>query len=167
MKKLNQIFYFPRNRRGPLALYSSFAAPSSLAHTLSRSLTIVFDSLLCSFVRFGRISCVPSLVRRHHSKRSSQSEKQKIKLRREMRVNFVAIKNKGRRTASSLLFAQKETILLTQLTNTNDIQIYTRTHSYRLNHTKIKRLCECLRSLISSSYTNKSNEKQITKQTQI
>lgn len=75
-----------------------------------------------------------------------------------MRVNFVAIKNKGRRTASSLLFAQKETILLTQLTNTNDIQIYTRTHSYRLNHSKIKRLCECLRSLISSSYTNKSNE---------
>lgn len=55
-----------------------------------------------------------------------------------MRVNFVAIKTKGRRTASSLLFAQKETILLTQLTNTNDIQIYTRTHSYRLNHTKNK-----------------------------
>lgn len=91
----------------------------------------------------------------------------KKQLHREMRVNFVAIKTKGRRTASSLLFAQKETILLTQLTNTNDIQIYTRTHSYRLNHTKIKRLCECLRSLISSSYTNKSNEKQITKQTQI
>lgn len=79
VKKLKpNLLFFPTTD----VVHSPFIPLSPLlrrshALSLSRSLTIVFDSLLCSFVRFGQISCVPSLVRRHRSKRSSQSEKQK------------------------------------------------------------------------------------------
>lgn len=59
-KNKNQIFYFPLSA---LLALSSFVAPSSPAHALS--LSRVFVSLLCSFVRFGRdravVACVCSL----------------------------------------------------------------------------------------------------------
>lgn len=146
MKKLKpNLLFSPSTQQ---FLHSSFTAPSLLARTLSHrlSLTIVSDSLLCRSFASVESWVRSVLVNPKLSSTESQFDGNK---RAEGRRDHYGSHRK-RRSYSRIQMIYK----------------YIQIHVHILIPTQSSNdLCECLRSLISSSYTNKSNEKQITNKT--